>query len=67
MEVIIGLSVVAGVVWACNKLEQFVLRSRSPVVHGVVRVVGTLAAASLAKDFIRDAVNQPRRRRNGKS
>ncbi len=67
MEVIIGLSVVAGVVWACNKLEQFVLRSRSPVVQGVVRVVGTLAAASLAKDFIRDAVNQPGRRRNGKS
>ena len=67
MEVIIGLIVVAGVVWACNKLEQFVLRSRSPVVHGAVRVVGTLAAASLAKDVIRDVVNHPGRGRNDKS
>ena len=67
MEVVLGLGVVASVVWAYNKLEQFVLRSRSPVVHGVVRVVGTLAAASLAKDILRDVVNQPGRRRNGKS
>jgi len=66
MEVVLGLGVVAGVVWAYNKLEQFVLRSRSPVVHGVVRVVGTLAAASLAKGILRDVVNQPGRRRNGK-
>ena len=66
MEVTVGFGIVAGVVWGYNKLERFVLRSRSPAVHGVVRVVGTLAAASLAKDILRGVINQTPRWRNGK-
>ncbi len=51
MELIIGIVVICLVVMVWNAIERAILRSKSPVVHGVVRAVGTVAAASIARDI----------------
>lgn len=52
-EALIGFTVVYITIKAVGAFENALIKSKSPLVNGVVRVVGTLAAISLAKSVLR--------------
>ncbi len=52
IETLIGFTIVYITIKALDAFTNAIANSKSPLVNGVVRIAGTLAAISLAKDAV---------------